>query len=103
MIAPMYTKNNYVGYAEFSLNSDNEPEMIAFHPASRKPLRNFKNVLRSCFHDNEISESEYAEGYKIKPINWRWTWLTVYISQDQSYFTLYEAIPDTRKGIDITP
>jgi len=65
------------------------------------PLEELLNLLSQFFKDSELTESDWANGYAIKPEGFRWTWLTVYVAGAPGKYTLYEAIPDTMRGIDI--
>lgn len=59
-----------------------------------------RQALGDIFDDSEITEIDEDRGFSIKPKDSRWTAYTVYLNYEGG-FTLYEAIPDIWKGIDI--
>lgn len=46
-------------------------------------------------------KSDYGKGYEVSRPQYQWTIFTIYLDGDENRFTLYDALPDIRKGIDI--
>ena len=66
-------------------------------------IEQLRNMLDDFFHVEEliVNDTPGGEAIDVKPIGWDWTWLTIYKGDQPGIFTLWEAIPDTLKGIDI--
>ncbi len=58
-------------------------------------------ILLQYFKPAEIEEHEDYHGFHVKPSSSQWTLLTAYLSKDYRRFSLYSAIPDVWRGIDI--
>ena len=89
-----------VGFRHFSLNNRGEVDMVGFNP-KKTDLEFLKELLLEHFEESELEYSDWAEGYVVRPKGSQWSWMTAYVAQGRRRYSLYVAIPDTWKGIDI--
>ena len=68
-----------------------------------EPIENLELMLRDHFDESEIIPSDWDDGFEIKPKEDNYTWLTVYFATGTNppRYSLYIAIPDRMRGIDI--
>lgn len=93
------------GIAEYE-KENGRLHMVGFLPVMpQKGMLQLKKLLLDFFKETEISEMDAFLGYTVKwPGDSVWcdyTMLTAYCAAVEGLYSVYEAIPNIKKGIDI--
>ena len=93
------------GMAEYE-KENGKLHMVSFLPdMPQKGMAQLKKLLLDFFEETAISEMDGFLGYTVKwPGDSVWchyTMLTAYCAAAKGQYSLYEAIPNIKKGIDI--
>lgn len=93
------------GMAEYE-KENGKLQMVGFLPGRpQKGMTELKKLLLDFFKETEITEMDAFLGYTVKwPGDSVWcdhTMLTAYCAAQRGFFSVYEAIPNISKGIDI--
>jgi len=93
------------GIAEYE-KANGKQHMVGFVPSMpQKSMAQLKKLLLEFFQEYAISEMDGYLGFTVKwpgdSVRCDYTMLTAYCAATKGLFSLYEAIPNINKGIDI--
>jgi hypothetical protein len=93
------------GMAEYE-KENGKLQMVGFLPGMpQRGMAQLKKLLLDFFKETEITEMDGFLGYTVKwpgdSVCCHYTMLTAYCAAAKGQYSVYEAIPNIKKGIDI--